>query len=181
MKNVREIVHPSDLDVLQNAISEKQLVEKAEMPFLTFIEVISLISLFIFTYIYNYLSLGQYDKQPSCTWDARSKGSAQRRGKTVQPTLDVRIHTCSSKVYLQTYHLKTLGESGRGGSFACFWEWGANYETLCQKIILPQLTLCPMQVGYAVAHKKNATLVTILPGPLSVAPLKWGQIFLITF
>ena len=41
MKNVREIVNPSDLDVLQNAISEKQLVEKAEMPFLTFIEVIS--------------------------------------------------------------------------------------------------------------------------------------------
>ena len=64
MKNVREIVHPSDLDVLQNAISEKQLVEKAEMPFLTFIEVISL---FTFTYIYNYLSLGQYDKQPLCT------------------------------------------------------------------------------------------------------------------
>ena len=41
MKNVKEIVNPSDLDVLQNAISEKQLVEKAEMPFLTFIEVIS--------------------------------------------------------------------------------------------------------------------------------------------
>ena len=36
---MREIIHPSDLDVLQNAISEKQLVEKAEMPFLTFIEV----------------------------------------------------------------------------------------------------------------------------------------------
>ena len=32
-------MNPSDLDVLQNAISEKQLVEKAEMPFLTFIEV----------------------------------------------------------------------------------------------------------------------------------------------
>ena len=55
MKNIREIVHPSDLDLLQNAISEKQLVEKAEMPFLTFIEVISL---FTFTFIYNYLSLG---------------------------------------------------------------------------------------------------------------------------
>ena len=39
IKGVQEIVHPSDLDVLQNAISEKQLVEKAEMPFLTFIEV----------------------------------------------------------------------------------------------------------------------------------------------
>ena len=36
---MHEIVNPSDLDVLQNAISEKQLVEKAEMPFLTFIEV----------------------------------------------------------------------------------------------------------------------------------------------
>ena len=39
IKGVHEIVNPSDLDVLQNAISEKQLVEKAEMPFLTFIEV----------------------------------------------------------------------------------------------------------------------------------------------
>ena len=39
VKGVKEIVHPSDLDVLQNAISEKQLVEKAEMPFPTFIEV----------------------------------------------------------------------------------------------------------------------------------------------
>ena len=76
MKNVREIVHPSDLDVLQNAISEKQLVEKAEMPFLTFIEVISF---FIFTYIY--WSLGQHDKQPLCTRDARSERSAQRRGR----------------------------------------------------------------------------------------------------
>ena len=38
-RGVHEIVNPSDLDVLQNAISEKQLVEKAEMPFLTFIEV----------------------------------------------------------------------------------------------------------------------------------------------
>ena len=37
--------------------------------------------------------------------------------------------------YLQTYHLKTLGESGRGGSFACFWEWGAKKEALRQKII----------------------------------------------
>ena len=53
MKNVREIVHPSDLDVLQNAISEKQLVEKAEMPFLTFIEVISF--LYIKIYIYAFL------------------------------------------------------------------------------------------------------------------------------
>ena len=51
MKNVREIVNPSDLDVLQNAISEKQLVEKAEMPFLTFIEVIS--SLYIKIYIFS--------------------------------------------------------------------------------------------------------------------------------
>ena len=39
IKGVREIVNPSDLDVLQNAISEKQLVQKAEMPMLTFIEV----------------------------------------------------------------------------------------------------------------------------------------------
>ena len=53
MKNVREIVHPSDLDVLQNAISEKQLVEKAEMPFLTFIEVISF--LYIKIYIHSFL------------------------------------------------------------------------------------------------------------------------------
>ena len=36
-----------------------------------------------------YSSLGQYGKQPLCTWDARSERSAQRRGKTVQPTLDV--------------------------------------------------------------------------------------------
>ena len=39
IKGVHEIVNPSDLDVLQNAISEKQLVQKAEMPILTFIEV----------------------------------------------------------------------------------------------------------------------------------------------
>ena len=125
MKNIREIVNPSDLDLLQNAISEKQLVEKAEMPFLTFIEVISL---FIFTYIYNCLSLGQYEKQPFCTWDARSERSAQRRGRTVQPTLDVCMYTCIHVhlSILTNLSSKTLGESGRGGSFACFWEWGAK-------------------------------------------------------
>lgn len=34
-----EINNESDLEVLQNAISEKQLVEKAEIPVFEFIEV----------------------------------------------------------------------------------------------------------------------------------------------
>jgi len=36
---VTEINNESDLDVLQNAISEKQLVEKAEIPVFEFVEV----------------------------------------------------------------------------------------------------------------------------------------------
>ena len=78
---MQEIIHPSDLDVLQNAISEKQLVEKAEMPFLTFIEV----GRFHQRLKFRTLS-GEYGKQPICLRDARGERSAEGRGQTKDNT-----------------------------------------------------------------------------------------------
>ena len=82
---MQEIIHPSDLDVLQNAISEKQLVEKAEMPFLTFIEV----GRFHQRLKFKTLS-GEYGKQPICLRDARGERSAEGRGQTKDNTQNIR-------------------------------------------------------------------------------------------
>ena len=82
IKGVQEIVNPSDLDVLQNAISEKQLVEKAEMPFLTFIEVGFHGRLKFRQPSKAIIFLGQYGKQPICLRDARGERSAEGRGQT---------------------------------------------------------------------------------------------------
>ena len=94
---MHEIVNPSDLDVLQNAISEKQLVEKAEMPFLTFIEVKFKIWIQNRIIICFQVSLpnktlssfvsGQYGKQPIRTGDARGERAAEGRGETKQKLL----------------------------------------------------------------------------------------------
>jgi len=104
VKNVREIVNPSDLDVLQNAISEKQLVEKAEMPFLTFIE----------------------------------------------------VSMANNRYALEMQEVKDL---------------------LKDEVKVDVVVVLPAfgnEVGYAVAHKKNATLVTIFPASFGVAPLNWA-------
>lgn len=103
-RGVHEIVNPSDLDVLQNAISEKQLVEKAEMPFLTFIE----------------------------------------------------VSMANNRYALEMQEVK---------------------ELLKDEVKVDVVVVLPAfgnEVGYAVAHKKNASLVTIFPGPVSVAPLNWA-------
>jgi len=104
IKGVREIIHPSDLDVLQNAISEKQLVEKAEMPFLTFIE----------------------------------------------------VSMANNRYAFEMQEVKDLLK---------------DEVKVDVVIVLPAFG---NEAGYAVAHKKNASLVTMLPAPISVAPVNWA-------
>ena len=87
---MQEIIHPSDLDVLQNAISEKQLVEKAEMPFLTFIEVGRFHQRLKFRTLSHDIISGEYGKQPICLRDARGERSAEGRGQTKDNTQNIR-------------------------------------------------------------------------------------------
>ena len=69
-----------------------------------------------------------------------------------------------------------LGESWCCSSVACLWKWG-DYRRRTFIFIFLLVGNCfeTHQVGYAVAHKKNASLVTIFPGPVSVAPLKYDH------